>query len=184
MIVKFEELYQQEAQGQRARYEELRKGFAKQFGSDEGGEFFSAPGRSEIGGNHTDHNHGRVLAAAVNLDIAAYARKTDDGKVVLKSAEYPKVDVVDLSSLEQKAEEEGTSAALLRGICSRCVQLGYQVGGFECYTITRVLKGSGLSSSAAFEVLVVTVISHLYNDGKIDPVTAAKIAQYAENVYF
>ena len=184
MIVKFEELYQQEAQGQRVRYEELRKGFAGQFGSDEGGEFFSAPGRSEIGGNHTDHNHGRVLAAAVNLDIAAYARKTDDGKVVLKSAEYPKVDVVDLSSLEQKAEEEGTSAALLRGICSRCVQLGYQVGGFECYTITRVLKGSGLSSSAAFEVLVVTVISHLYNDGKIDPVTAAKIAQYAENVYF
>ena len=184
MIVKFEELYQQEAQGQRARYEELRKGFAGQFGSDEGGEFFSAPGRSEIGGNHTDHNHGRVLAAAVNLDIAAYARKTDDGKVVLKSAEYPKVDVVDLSSLEQKAEEEGPSAALLRGICSRCVQLGYQVGGFECYTITRVLKGSGLSSSAAFEVLVVTVISHLYNDGKIDPVTAAKIAQYAENVYF
>lgn len=184
MIVKFEELYQQEAQGQRARYEELRKGFAGQFGSDEGGEFFSAPGRSEIGGNHTDHNHGRVLAAAVNLDIAAYARKTDDGKVVLKSAEYPKVDVVDLSSLEQKAEEVGTSAALLRGICSRCVQLGYQVGGFECYTITRVLKGSGLSSSAAFEVLVVTVISHLYNDGKIDPVTAAKIAQYAENVYF
>ena len=184
MIVKFEELYQQEAEGQRARYEQLRKGFAQQFSSDQGGEYFSAPGRSEIGGNHTDHNHGRVLAAAVNLDIAAYARKTDNGKAVLKSAEYTKVDVVDLDNLEQKPEEEGTSAALLRGICSRCVQLGYQVGGFECYTITRVLKGSGLSSSAAFEVLVVTVISHLYNDGKIDPVTAAKIAQYAENVYF
>lgn len=184
MICKFEELYQQEAQSQRARYEELRNGFIKQFGDGEGGEFFSAPGRSEVGGNHTDHNHGRVLAAAVNLDIAAYARKTDNGKAVLKSAEYPKIDVVEIDDLARKQEEAETSASLLRGICARCKELGYTVGGFEAYTITRVLKGSGLSSSAAFEVLVVTIISHLYNDGKIDPVTAAKIAQYAENVYF
>lgn len=184
MICKFEELYQQEAQSQRARYEELRNGFIKQFGDGEGGEFFSAPGRSEVGGNHTDHNHGRVLAAAVNLDIAAYARKTDNGKAVLKSAEYPKIDVVEINDLARKQEEAETSASLLRGICARCKELGYTVGGFEAYTITRVLKGSGLSSSAAFEVLVVTIISHLYNDGKIDPVTAAKIAQYAENVYF
>lgn len=184
MICKFEELYQQEASGQRARYEALREGFAQQFGSAEGGQYFSAPGRSEIGGNHTDHNHGRVLAAAVNLDIAAYARKTEDGKVSLKSAEYAKMDVVDLSSLALDPKEEGASAALLRGICARCVELGYQVGGFEAYTITRVLKGSGLSSSAAFEVLVVTILNHLYNDDRMDPVTVAKIAQYAENVYF
>lgn len=184
MICKFEELYQQEAQSQKARYEELRNGFIKQFGDGAGGEFFSAPGRSEVGGNHTDHNHGRVLAAAVNLDIAAYARKTDNGKVVLKSAEYPKVDVVEINDLARKPEEAETSGALLRGICARCEELGYTVGGFEAYTITRVLKGSGLSSSAAFEVLVVTIISHLYNDGKIDSITAAKIAQYAENVYF
>ena len=184
MICKFEELYQQEAESQRARYEQLRQGFAGQFGSDEGGAYFSAPGRSEIGGNHTDHNHGRVLTAAVNLDIAAYARKTDNGRAVLKSAEYLKIDAIDLSDLSIKPEEEGTSASLIRGICARCVELGYKVGGFEAYTITRVLKGSGLSSSAAFEVLVVTIISHLYNDGAIDPVTAAKIAQYAENVYF
>ena len=184
MICKFEELYQQEAQGQRARYQALREGFKVQFGSDEGGEYFSAPGRSEIGGNHTDHQHGRVLAAAVNLDIAAYARKTDNGRAVLKSAEYTKMDDIDISDLDMKEEEKDTSAALLRGICARCVQLGYKVGGFEAYTITRVLKGSGLSSSAAFEVLVVTIISHLYNDDAIDPVTVAKIAQYAENVYF
>lgn len=184
MICKFEELYQQEAQGQRARYQVLREGFKAQFGSDEGGEYFSAPGRSEIGGNHTDHQHGRVLAAAVNLDIAAYARKTDNGRAVLKSAEYTKMDDIDISDLDMKEEEKDTSAALLRGICARCVQLGYKVGGFEAYTITRVLKGSGLSSSAAFEVLVVTIISHLYNDDAIDPVTVAKIAQYAENVYF
>ena len=184
MICKFEELYQQEAQGQRARYQALREGFKAQFGSDEGGEYFSAPGRSEIGGNHTDHQHGRVLAAAVNLDIAAYARKTDNGRAVLKSAEYTKMDDIDISDLDMKEEEKDTSAALLRGICARCVQLGYKVGGFEAYTITRVLKGSGLSSSAAFEVLVVTIISHLYNDDAIDPVTVAKIAQYAENVYF
>ena len=184
MICKFEELYQQEAQGQRARYQALREGFKAQFGSDEGGEYFSAPGRSEIGGNHTDHQHGRVLAAAVNLDIAAYARKTDNGRAVLKSAEYTKIDDIDISDLDMKEEEKDTSAALLRGICARCVQLGYKVGGFEAYTITRVLKGSGLSSSAAFEALVVTIISHLYNDDAIDPVTVAKIAQYAENVYF
>ena len=156
MICKFEELYQQEAQGQRARYQALREGFKAQFGSDEGGEYFSAPGRSEIGGNHTDHQHGRVLAAAVNLDIAAYARKTDNGRAVLKSAEYTKMDDIDISDLDMKEEEKDTSAALLRGICARCVQLGYKVGGFEAYTITDA----------------------------IDPVTVAKIAQYAENVYF
>ena len=130
MICKFEELYQQEAQGQRARYQALREGFKAQFGSDEGGEYFSAPGRSEIGGNHTDHQHGRVLAAAVNLDIAAYARKTDNGRAVLKSAEYTKMDDIDISDLDMKEEEKDTSAALLRGICARCVQLGYKVGGF------------------------------------------------------
>ena len=184
MICSFETLYPQDTELQRERYQALLEGFEKHFGSNEGGEFFSAPGRTEVGGNHTDHNHGRVLAAAVNLDIAAYARKTDNNKAILKSSEYTKIDVVDLSELERKEEEDGVSAALLRGICARCRELGYTVGGFEAFTKSQVLKGSGLSSSAAFEVLVVTIISHLYNDGNIDPVTAAQIAQYAENVYF
>ena len=184
MVVEFKELYGGEAQSQRQRYEELQKGFEENFGSAEGAAYFSAPGRTEIGGNHTDHNHGRVLTAAVNLDIVGLARKQKNGRISLKSAEYPGMDTFDLGDLTRKEEEEGTSLALLKGICAKCQMLGYKVGGFECYTMTRVLKGSGLSSSAAFEVLVVTVISHLYNEGRIDPVTAAIIAQYAENVYF
>lgn len=184
MAVKLEELYKQDADNQRMRYEQIAQGFQEQYGSRDGLQFFSAPGRTEIGGNHTDHNHGRVLAAGINLDIVAAARRTDDGKVQLKSMEYPKVDCVDLTDLEHRIEEEGSSAALIKGVCARCRELGYEVGGFEAYTMTQVLKGSGLSSSAAFEVVVVTIINHLYNNGKIDDVTVAAISQYAENVYF
>ncbi len=184
MVTIWEALYGKDAESQRKRYEELREGFSKTFQGNDHVEFFSAPGRAEIGGNHTDHNHGRVLTAAVDLDVAGAARRTQGNRVSLKSAEYPGMDEIDLSDLSAKKEEEGTSAALLRGICYKCRELGFQVGPFQCYTMTRVLKGSGLSSSAAFEVLIVTVISHLYNDGKIDSVTAAIISQYAENVYF
>ena len=184
MEIKFQELYGKDAPRQEARYEAIRKGFAAQYGYEAGeGTFFSAPGRTEIGGNHTDHNHGRVLAGAVDLDIVGLAQKTGNDTIRLKSAEYDKIDVVDLTDLSLHPEDTG-SQSLIRGICAKCKELGYQVGGFDCYTITQVLKGSGLSSSAAFEVLVVTVISHLFNGGSIDPITAAKISQYAENVYF
>lgn len=183
METRYQELYGKEAQAQEARYEAIKKGFEETFGTAEGGEWYSAPGRTEIGGNHTDHNHGRVLTAAVNLDIVGLAKKTDNNVIRLKSAEYPRTDRVDLSDLAPRKETSG-SQAIIRGISAKCREMGYQVGGFDCYTISRVMKGSGLSSSAAFEILVVTVISHLYNDGKIDPVTAAIIAQYAENVYF
>lgn len=184
MVISLKELYPEGAEEQKKRYESIRKGFEDLFGASAGAEFFSAPGRTEVGGNHTDHNHGRVLAAAVNLDVVALAGKTDTGVVRLKSAEYPGVDEVDLSDLPVRTEEEGTSASVIRGICARCKELGFKIGGFDAYTMTRVLKGSGLSSSAAFEILLVTIISHLYNEGSIDPVTAAIIAQYAENVYF
>ena len=184
MEIKFQELYGNDVPRQEERYEAIRKGFAAQYGYEAGeGEFFSAPGRTEIGGNHTDHNHGRVLAGAVDLDIVGLAQKTGNDTIRLKSAEYDKIDVVDLTDLSLHPEDTG-SQSLIRGICAKCRELGYQVGGFDCYTITQVLKGSGLSSSAAFEVLVVTVISHLFNGGSIDPITAAKISQYAENVYF
>ena len=184
MEIKFQELYGNDVPRQEERYEAIRKGFAAQYGYEAGeGTFFSAPGRTEIGGNHTDHNHGRVLAGAVDLDIVGLAQKTGNDTIRLKSAEYDKIDVVDLTDLSLHPEDTG-SQSLIRGICAKCKELGYQVGGFDCYTITQVLKGSGLSSSAAFEVLVVTVISHLFNDGSIDPITAAKISQYAENVYF
>lgn len=184
MVTELQALYGSETPAQKERYAAIEKGFAETFGKKDGVRFFSAPGRTEVGGNHTDHNHGRVLAAAVNLDVVGCAAKTENNLVSLKSAEYPGMDQVDLTDLAPKKEEEGKSVALLKGICAKCLEMGYQVGGFDCYTMTRVLKGSGLSSSAAFEVLVVTVISHLFNDGAIDPVTAAIIAQYAENVYF
>ena len=144
---------------------------------------FSAPGRTEIGGNHTDHNHGLVLAGGISLDAIAVAAKNDDGIIRIKSAGYP-MDEVDCSDLEVKAEEEGRSKAIVRGIAARFKQLGYNVGGFDATTASQVLSGSGLSSSAAFEVLVCTMLNYLYNDGKIDPVEIAKISQYSENVYF
>ena len=168
---------------EKARYEEIRAGFETFFGDSQEARFFSAPGRTEIGGNHTDHNHGRVLAAAINLDVVGMAKPNGLGVIRLKSVEYDRVDEVDITSLAPNRSDYG-SRSLIRGICARCKELGYEIGGFDCFTKTRVLKGSGLSSSAAFEILVVTVVSCLFNGGEIDPVTAAMIAQYAENVYF
>lgn len=184
MVVQFEELYRAETAEQRERYQALRRLFEQEFSGEGEPEYFSAPGRTEVGGNHTDHNHGCVLAAAINLDVIGAVRKTGDHMIRLKSAEYPGVDMVNLSDLAPKEEEQGRSVAVIKGICAKCRELGFEVGGFEAYTMTRVLKGSGLSSSAAFEILVVTIISHLFNEDGIDPVTAAIIAQYAENVYF
>lgn len=168
---------------EKARYEEIRAGFETFFGDSQGARFFSAPGRTEIGGNHTDHNHGRVLAAAINLDVVGMAKPNGLEVIRLKSVEYDRVDEVEITSLAPNQSDYG-SRSLIRGICARCKELGYEIGGFDCFTKTRVLKGSGLSSSAAFEILVVTVVSCLFNGGEIDPVTAAMIAQYAENVYF
>ncbi len=184
MKIKFDELYKSDLESQKKRFEELEKSFKEFFSCDEEPELFSAPGRSEIAGNHTDHQRGRVIGASVNLDIIAAVKKREDSLITLKSHEYTKVDVVDTNDLEIKESEIDKSISLIRGICGRCKQLGFEVGGFDCYTTSNVLKGSGLSSSAAFEVLVVTIISHLFNEDKITPVQAAQIAQYAENVYF
>ena len=184
MVVTFEELYQGNVEAQKARYETITAGYEECYGKAQELSYFSAPGRTEVGGNHTDHNHGCVLAAAVNLDIVAAAAKNDDNVVRLKSLEYPGMDVIDLNDLAPQEKEMEKAASLIRGVCARCRELGYTVGGFNAYTATQVLKGSGLSSSAAFEVVIVTAISHLFNNGAIDAVTAAQIAQYAENVYF
>jgi galactokinase len=185
MISELKTLYADNLENQTARYETLTENFVKFYSeSTDGIEYFSAPGRTEVGGNHTDHQHGKVVAAAVNLDIIAAAKKTDDNIITLKSHEYEKVDEIDVTVLEPKSMEREKSASLIRGIAARLVELGYKVGGFKCYTTSNVLKGSGLSSSAAFEVLVVTVLNHLYNDDKISPVEVAQIAQYAENVFF
>lgn len=184
MVVTFEELYQGSVEAQKARYETITAGYEECYGKAQELSYFSAPGRTEVGGNHTDHNHGCVLAAAVNLDIVAAAAKNDDNVVRLKSLEYPGMDVIDLNDLAPQEKEMEKAASLIRGVCARCRELGYTVGGFNAYTATQVLKGSGLSSSAAFEVVIVTAISHLFNNGAIDAVTAAQIAQYAENIYF
>lgn len=170
-------------QEQRARYAALAETFASLYNADRDVRLFSAPGRTEVGGNHTDHNHGRVLAAGINLDAAAAAAKNDENIVRVKSAGYD-MDVVDLSDLSVRKNERGHSPALVRGMCQGFLNHGYKIGGFDAATVSQVLSGSGLSSSAAYEVLVGVMLNALYNDGAADAVTIAKIAQYAENEYF
>lgn len=167
----------------RCRYENLLERFSETFGKDRSVELFSAPGRTEIGGNHTDHQHGRVLAAAVNLDVIAAVSKNSDNVIRIHSEGFAP-DAVDISDLTPLREEREKSASLIRGVAAALAERGYLVGGFDACTTSNVLKGSGLSSSAAFEVLVAHILSHLYNDGKVDAVTAAKVSQYAENEYF
>lgn len=168
----------------RSRCLSLLDDFTALYGEQSNVRFFSAPGRTEVGGNHTDHNHGKVLAASINLDALAAVSQTDNGVIRVKSRGYEKTDVVDLSTLTPIAEEKDHSASLIRGVAARLVQLGYRVGGFDAATTSDVLSGSGLSSSAAFEVLIGTILNYLYNDGKISPVEIAQIAQYAENEFF
>lgn len=145
-------------------------------------EIYSAPGRSEVGGNHTDHQHGCVLAAAINLDAIAVVGKNDNIIKVL-SDDFD-IAPIDLNNLEINKEEVGTSESLIRGVCARLKELGYQIGGFNAYITSDVLIGAGLSSSAAFETIIGTIISGLYNNMSIDPVIIAQVGQYAENVYF
>lgn len=164
------------------RYETLLRQFEENFGKKEV-EIFSSPGRTEIGGNHTDHNWGRVLAGAVNLDNICVAAKNNKNIIRIISEGYPRFEV-DLTSLAPVAAEKYTSAALVRGICSRFKESGHKIGGFDACIDGGVPKGSGLSSSASFEVLIGVILNELFNDGKIDPVQNAIIGQYSENNYF
>lgn len=157
--------------------------YVKLFGDNENIELFSAPGRTEVGGNHTDHNHGKVLAASVDLDTVAAAVKRNDSVIVEKSFNFDALEV-DISDLNIHTEEFGKSSGLIRGMCAGFVEYGYKIGGFNAASMSRVLSGSGLSSSAAYEVLIGTILNHLYNDGKVSAVDIAKIAQFAENKYF
>lgn len=168
---------------QTARYAELLGLFEKDYGEKREIRLFSAPGRTEIGGNHTDHQHGRVLAAAVNLDAIAAASLNDDGIVRIHSKGY-REDVIELNDLTVHKNEKGRSSALVRGVLAALKNAGYRVGGFDAVTMNSVLSGSGLSSSAAFEVLVGTMVSYLFNDGKITPEEIAIASQYAENEHF
>lgn len=170
-------------QQQKQRYLRLVQQFQKDFPADQEIYLFSAPGRTEVGGNHTDHNAGRVLAAAVNLDVAAVVSRTDDSIITVHSEGYAPLKV-DTHQLHVVETEKNSSAALIRGVCARLSQLGMKVGGFNASMVSDVPKGSGLSSSAAYEVLIGTILSGLYNGGGVDPVMVAQIGQYAENIYF
>lgn len=168
---------------QKERHLKVFETFAELYGDTNDVAMFSAPGRTEVGGNHTDHNHGKVLAAAINLDTIALAGKRDDMVICEKSANHS-MNEVDVSDLSVRPEEFGKSAALIRGMCAGFKEYGYEIGGFNATGVTQVLSGSGLSSSAAFEVLIGAILNGLYNDNKVSAVDIAKIAQYAENKYF
>lgn len=160
----------------------LDSGFAAAFGGTPDA-YFSAPGRTEVGGNHTDHQRGRVLAGAVNLDTVAAVRKNGTSIIRILSKGYPLCQV-DVTELTPVAEEINSTPALIRGVAARFAQLGCQVEGFDAYCESTVLPGSGLSSSAAYEVLIGTIINCLFFDKKVSQPEIAQIGQYAENVFF
>lgn len=169
---------------QTARYINLLKRHEEHFNSaDHPVLLISAPGRTEIGGNHTDHNRGKVLAAAVNLDTVAAVSARDDMQVNLHSEGYPAI-TLDLNDLEPHAGEKGATASLIRGVAARMAQLSYKIGGFDAVVTSSVSSGSGLSSSAAFEVMTCAILDKLYNGWSIDYKLRAQICQYAENVFF
>lgn len=167
---------------QRNRYVHAVQKFASLYG-DGDLHIFSAPGRSEVGGNHTDHQHGKVLAASINLDSIAVVRATHDNTICLYSEGYGET-VLSLEDISLREEEKETTIALIRGVAAGFVERGLHIGGFTAYVTSDVLGGAGLSSSAAFEILVGTIFSGLYNEMTVSAVDLAMIGQYAENVYF
>ena len=160
----------------------LDAGFAAAFGGAPE-RYFSAPGRTEISGNHTDHQRGRVLAGAVNLDTVAAVKPNGTDTIRIQSKGYPMC-TVRLDELEPVASEINSTPALVRGVAARFVQLGCEVRGFDAYCESTVLPGSGLSSSAAYEVLIGTILNHLFFEGRVSQPEIAMIGQYAENVFF
>ena len=168
----------------KARYTNAITKFNEIYGSDRDVSIYTVAGRSELSGNHTDHNRGCVVAASISLDIIAIAAPTDDGIVRVKSEGFEE-DVVKISEYTTPDKSKyGTSESIIAGMCAGLAENGYNVGGFVAYTTSSVLKGSGLSSSAAFEDMIGTIESHLYNGGKVDNVKIAMLSQYAENKFF
>ena len=167
---------------QRERYTEAVKEYERLYGEAEVS-LFSVPGRSEISGNHTDHNRGRVIAASIDLDIIAVAAKRGDDMISVTSKGFTP-DNVKLNNLVPDKDDYGKSYALIAGVADGFVKSGYKIGGYNAYTTSNVFKGSGLSSSAAFEVMIGNILNHFYNDGVVKSPRIAQIAQYAENVFF
>lgn len=176
-------LYGTKAKENTVRYEKLLDMFEEVFGDSENITLFSAPGRTEIGGNHTDHQHGRVMAASVDMDMIAAAACVEEREICIQSEGYPMCRI-SLDDLSVKEEEKNSTAALIRGVAARFAELGCKVEGFHACVMSSVLPGSGISSSAAFEVLVGNIINGLFFDNRVSAVEIAQIGQYAENVYF
>ena len=172
-----------ETASEAARYTAVLDRLEKTFGSHAEAGLYSAPGRTEIGGNHTDHQHGRVLAGSVNIDMIAAAAPNDKNQLRVQSEGYD-LCVIDLNDLEARKEEENTTAALLRGECAAFTQRGAKLAGLDVYISSNVPKGSGVSSSAAFEVLIGVILNDCFMTEKVSPIAIAQIGQWAENVYF
>ncbi|MBQ5471619.1 MAG: galactokinase, partial [Treponema sp.] len=168
---------------QKKRYLACVASFEKTFGADGSIGIYSAPGRSEVCGNHTDHQHGMCVAASINLDVVAVARPRSDGVVNVLSEGYDMI-TVDSAELKYSQAEQSSTKALIKGVLKGMKEEGFEVGGFDCYLTSNVIVGAGLSSSAAFENALGTVVNHLYNGGKINAIDTAKASKFAENVYF
>ena len=180
----FKELYGAEnVKAQEARYVNTVNEFSKLYGGEREISLFSVAGRSEISGNHTDHNCGKVLAASIDLDIIAAASPRDDMRISIKSEGFP-MDEVDITDPTVDETLYYTSKSIISGMCSGFLKYGHKVGGYDAYTTSNVFKGSGLSSSAAFEDMVGLILNGFYNDGEVENAEIAKIAQYSENVFF
>lgn len=179
----FSSLYGERAVRCTARCIAAAHAFEAAFGPREALRIFSAPGRSEIGGNHTDHQRGRVLAAAVSLDMLAVVSENRDGVIRMKSDGYPMLKV-NIRELSPRKHERGSSHALVRGVADGLRRAGFRVGGFDAFVVSDVPKGSGLSSSAAYGILVGSILSGLYNQDAIPPLQRALAAKHAENLYF
>lgn len=183
-LEKYSNLYV-DTKAQTVRFLAALDSYIELYGDDEEDVgIFSVPGRSEISGNHTDHNRGCVLAGAIDRDIIAVAARNTDGVIRFKSEGYPKTEI-DLSEIDDPNNFENyTSKALIAGLAKGFVNSSYSIGGYNAYATTEVLKGSGISSSAAFEVMIGNIFNYFYNDGKVSNVEIAKLSQYSENVYF
>lgn len=182
---KIREIYvdEQRVPYNRERYIRAIDRFTELFPFEKEIEIYSAPGRSEVCGNHTDHQNGMVLATSINLDAIAIVAKAEESVIRLVSGDFP-MEEVDVADLSMKEEEQSTTTALIRGVAAGMKERGHKVGGFTAYITSDVLMGAGMSSSAAFESLIGTILSGLYNDMKVSSIEIAQIGQYAENIYF
>ena len=182
-LAKYANLYR-DTERQTERFIKAIEGFTSIYGEDREIEIFSVPGRSEISGNHTDHNKGCVLAGSIDRDIIAVASKNDDGVIRFRSEGYPD-DVVDIKKTDSPENfKRYSSAALIAGMVRGFINRGYSVGGYDAYSTSEVLKGSGISSSAAYEVMIGNILNYTYSAGVVDNTEIAKIAKYAENEFF